>query len=434
MRKIFTISISVLLFSCMSESSVSPGSSSTFIRYYNGGNNDEAKALLRTPDGGFLILANTKIQKAEADIPQFKIKLIKTDKSGNPLWTRFYPEFDDKTKNYQASSMQILYQDPIAKTTPTGYVIIGDDIQTTGIALQNPVSSFSTKVLLVHTESEKGDTIRTGSYDYGKGKAIDITKANGNYLCLTISSQDNNMYLLEIDKTTHLPVSGHAPSPYPFAGETTLANKLLIDETDKAVWSGTVTKSGLTGIRAIKTVPTNINTEFDLLISRPPYNLTGSDICRYGNIYAVTGSTNRKPTAYNPPTTDTDIFFARISSAGDTLSTMSFPLDDPKTPQNEDNQNDVGNSISTTIDGGLVILSSVSSVAIGGRGDTDFYLIKIDAFGNQNWTSSFGSRFKDEGVSVLQSEDGGFIVLGTTTQGGLKMVALVKTDKNGKID
>ena len=115
---------------------------------------------------------------------------------------------------------------------------------------------------------------------------------------------------------------------------------------------------------------------------------------------------------------------------GEVLSSVSFPFGDGSTP---DGQNDIGNSISSTQDGGLILLSSVNSAAIKGRGDTDYYLIKIDAFGEKVWTSSFGSRYKDDGVAVRQSTDGGYVVLGTITQGGLKLVTLTKTDKNGLV-
>ena len=43
-------------------------------------------------------------------------------------------------------------------------------------------------------------------------------------------------------------------------------------------------------------------------------------------------------------------------------------------------------------------------------------------------------NFKDEGVAVRQVSDGGYIVLGTTTQGALRIITLIKTDKNGKVE
>ena len=48
--------------------------------------------------------------------------------------------------------------------------------------------------------------------------------------------------------------------------------------------------------------------------------------------------------------------------------------------------------------------------------------------------SAFGSRFRDLGVTVRQSLDGGYVVLGTTTQGGQDIMVLTKTNKSGKIE
>ena len=70
-----------------------------------GGNNDQAQSLEETPDLGFVILANTKIQKAEADIPNYKIKLIRVDQNGNPVWTKLFPPIDVTTKDYVGSQL-----------------------------------------------------------------------------------------------------------------------------------------------------------------------------------------------------------------------------------------------------------------------------------------------------------------------------------------
>lgn len=414
MRKLYTFALSILLLSCLSESNVDPGSSSTFIRYYNGGNNDEAKALELGPNDGYALLATTQIKKSDADKAKFKIKLIDTDSKGNPIGTALYPEYKfytpngtttpvDTSRDYQAASIQRI------TTGAGGYVIVGDYIQ----------SNDTLSLLLVVDKDRK--VVDEKTFNYGRGRAVAIT-SDGDFLMLTIKGK-TNMYLLEIDKDTRV---AKTITPYP-AGQTTIASRLLIDETDKAIWSGVVTNSGLTGIRVLKTIPSNINTEFDRLVSQPGFDLVGKDICKFGLDYAVIGSTNHKPgaTAKSP---DTDILFVRMNPLGDTLSTRSYPFG------TADNQNDVGNSISSTSDGGLILLSSVSSVAINGRGDNDFYLIRIDAFGNTVWTSSFGSKFKDEGVAIRQSSDGGYVVFGTTTQGQLKILALLKSDTNGKID
>lgn len=412
MRKLLTISLSILLISCLSETSVNPGSSGTFIRYFNGGNNDESKALELASDGGYIILATTRIQKAEADIPRTKIKVIKTDKSGNPLWQKLYPGFSITDRDYSASSIQI--------NPAGGYVIIGDVIQ---------IGSTSKALVLTITDDGVPQDSIELQFSLGvaeKGKAIAVDGA-GNFLALSTQGT-NSMILTEINKDTFI-----ASTPLAYTGgTTTLANRIIIDDAGKAVWSGKSTVGSLIGIRLLKTNPTSPVVDFDLFYNEPGYSLSGFDFCKYGLGYAIAGATNQKPDG--TAATDTDILYYQTDANGNTLRKTSFPFDNPNTPANEDNQIDAGNSITTTQEGGLIFLSSVNSSAIKGRGDSDFYLIKIDAFGVKEWTSSFGSKFKDEGVAIRQLSDGYYVALGTTTQGSLKILTLFKTDKNGKID
>lgn len=413
MRTILLAVLALCVAGCLSEKGTSPGSTPTFIRYYNGGNNDEAVAIEETADKGFIILASTKIQKAEADIPVFKIKMIRTDPNGNPIWTRIYPDITDKVNNYSAASLQILANG--------GYVVVGNDIQSDG----------TKKVLLMTVEDSKGDATKVqlaSSATSQEGRAVAVN-AKGNYLVLSTSGP-SIMTLSEVSKDSianNAKLHGNWTVSYS-AGATSLANRLFVDETGKAVWSGVATKNGLTGIRLVKTTQDSEFTDFDLLISIPTINEIGTDICRYGFGYAVTGSTNQK-SGQSGAGTDTDILFKRLAGDGTVLSSQSFPF----STSGSDNQNDTGNSISATQDGGLIILSSVNSAAIQGKGDTDYFLIKVDAFGQKTWSSSFGSIYKDDGTAVRQTSDGGYAVLGTTTQGGLKLVTLIKTNAFGQI-
>lgn len=394
--------LAVLVLSCLSEDGIEPGTSSTFIRFFNGGNNDESRDLAIAPDGGYMILATTRIQKAESDTAKTKIKLIKTDASGNPTWQRLYPGFSIKNRNYTGAAI---------KTTPDGgYIISGSVIDPQGVS--------KTFVLKVNDQGVPTDSVdlQFDPLQNEGGGGIALNSA-GNYLVL--SAQDSTMIITEVDKTTFNVVStvGHT------GGHTEIVPRLIVDAQDMAVWSGVVTNSGLTGIRILRTVPANVNTEFDVPFTDPGANEVGTGICIFGQNYAVTGSSNRKA---GNTTGDTDILLKRVNPiTGEVYASVTYPIE---------GQNDVGNSINTTQDGGLILLASASSVGIGGRGDTDFFLLKMDAFGTFVWKSAFGSRFKDEGVTALQAADGGYIVLGTTTQGSIKIVTLVKTDDKGLID
>ena len=93
------------------------------------------------------------------------------------------------------------------------------------------------------------------------------------------------------------------------------------------------------------------------------------------------------------------------------------------------NNRDEGYSIQPTQDGGYIIAGSTESY---GAGYSDVYLIKTDNNGFEEWQQTFGGSYGDEGKIVQQTIDGGYIIAGWTSIPGLERdVYLIKTDVNG---
>ena len=115
-----------------------------------------------------------------------------------------------------------------------------------------------------------------------------------------------------------------------------------------------------------------------------------------------------------------DIYLVKTDANGDTQWTRTFG----------GSHADEGCAVEQSTDGGYIIAAGTTSF---GSGNWDAYVIKADANGDTLWTRTFGGPYKDEGYSVQQTSDGGFITTGATELdvGHVPDVYLVKTNADG---
>lgn len=85
---------------------------------------------------------------------------------------------------------------------------------------------------------------------------------------------------------------------------------------------------------------------------------------------------------------------------------------------------DRGNSIIQTQDGGYAVLGfsfSTDGDVTNNSGLQDYWLVKLDLNGNISWQKSFGYQGADSGISVIQTNDLGYLITGildVTASGG----------------
>jgi hypothetical protein len=117
-----------------------------------------------------------------------------------------------------------------------------------------------------------------------------------------------------------------------------------------------------------------------------------------------------------------DVWLIRTNAQGGTVWTRTFG----------GGGGDQGNSVAPTSDGGFIVAGYTWSF---GAGNADVYLIKTSAAGDTDWTRTYGGASGDEGYSVQQTADGGYVVAGVTRSfgAGIADVYMIKTDATGGV-
>jgi hypothetical protein len=95
-------------------------------------------------------------------------------------------------------------------------------------------------------------------------------------------------------------------------------------------------------------------------------------------------------------------------------------------------RDDYAGSIQQTQDGGYIVAGHTFSF---GEGITDAWVIKLDGTGNVTWQKTYGGSGEDGIDPVQQTQDGGYIVAGSTTSFGTEGfdVWIMKLDSSGAI-
>ena len=139
--------------------------------------------------------------------------------------------------------------------------------------------------------------------------------------------------------------------------------------------------------------------------------------------YIIVGNTNSGTDLQG-----SNIYVIRTDVDGTVLWDKNIPLDDP------DLTDEFGQDIIVAHDGGFIIAGTTN---LGGNlGEKDVLLMKIDSLGNKEWEKFFGGVNDDEGFGVIATLDGGYAITGKTFIAGQDNddVYIVKTDIDGNLE
>jgi hypothetical protein len=115
-----------------------------------------------------------------------------------------------------------------------------------------------------------------------------------------------------------------------------------------------------------------------------------------------------------------NVWLIRTDELGDTLWTQHYYDSVWCTVQD----------ITEISDGGFVLVGSRDTETM----DRDVWLIRTDERGSMLWSRRYGEDRWDEGISVDQTEDGGFIIVGSTDSpsGETHLILLIRTNELGE--
>jgi hypothetical protein len=302
-------------------------------RTFGGSNTDEGRSIQQTTDGGYIIAGKTESYGAGNS----DVYLIKTDASGNEQWSQTF----GGSSNDNGRSVR--------QTDDDGYIIAGYTLN---------YGAGANDVWLIKTDASGNEqwsqTFGGSSGDFGQ--SVQQTSDGGYIIAGTTYSYGagyKDVYLIKTD------ASGQEQWSQTFGG---FANDM--------------------GRSVQQTIDGG---------------------------YIIAGST----LSYGPGSYD--VWLIKTDASGQEQWSQTFG----------GSSGDYGKSVQQTSDGGYII---------AGQSDFDVYVIKTDASGQEQWSQTFGGEGGDSGHSVKQTSDAGYIIAGTTESysAGMKDVWLIKTDASGQ--
>lgn len=124
--------------------------------------------------------------------------------------------------------------------------------------------------------------------------------------------------------------------------------------------------------------------------------------------YLILGTTNSNDFDISGNHGKNDVWLIKINNDGAILWQKTFG----------GSENDSGNSIYPTNDGGYVITASTRSedmdVPANHHGESDLWIIKINASGDIEWSNLYGGSKVDTGGTIRQTSDHGYVISGST--------------------
>jgi len=339
-------------------------------RTYGWANNDVANSLVQTSDGGYALAGYTTSSGAGGS----DFWLVKTDSSGNMEWNR----------TYGRAGSEIAYS--VAQTSDGGYALAGY------------TNSFGTgyDFWLVKTDSVGNEQWNKTYGGSGTDQAYSMVRTSDGGYALAGHTQSygaggSDFWLVKTDPAGTLEWS----RPYG-GGSTDIAHSVARTGDGGYAVAGRTQSygAGATDFWLIKTDSLG-NVQWNKTYGGVSGDGARSVIQSVDGGYALAGETASFGSGSN------DFWLVKTNSTGDMKWNRTYG----------GGVNDFSQSMAQTSDRGYVLAGFTNSFGAGG---SDFWLVKTDSLGKEQWNKTFGGVLSDVAYSVAHTSDGGYALAGYT--------------------
>ena len=378
---------------------------------FGSASNDIGNTVLQTSDGGYLGLGTTGTNMTSGTSGLLNGSganyLVKTDSYGNLQWSKSWGWFHILDGPHSNPKGMGNINCTLRQTADGGFIIAGTDT-----SLLNCWNCY----LLVKLD-QNGDTVWTKTYPHNSsattgdaGSYEVVQESGGGYVMIGRHLQNGNSDRIGAIRTD---ANG---------------NELLRKDIYSAT-GNTVRPIGLEPLKNNRYVVAAVDTGGAILMKlNSAFDTTWTRKYKVGFFQdfdqTIDSGFILVGRSYINNYTAFAISIIKVNSNGDTLWTRQYA----------DSSIDV-TSVKQVSDGGYILTGSFYGTdAFGGpTTDTQLLLLKLDASGNKLWKKKYGGSAEDWGNSVRQTNDGGFILTGTTNSFGAGDydLYLIKTDSLG---
>jgi hypothetical protein len=314
-----------------------------WVKLFGGSSDDFAQTIIKTNDGGYIMVGTSRSHDGDVSGTNYDYDawILKIDAGGNKQWSKVYGGTD---ADYGIS---------IAKAADGGYVMAGYTLSVKGDFSANQGTA---DIWVLKTD---GNGEKQWSKLFG-GSGYDVTQS-----------------------VTPAPDGGYLLSGYTWGNNGDFTGNhgqsdgwvMKIDDTGNKQWSKLLGGSGLDAASSII------------------YNGAGG--------FIMTGTT----VGYN---NSSDAWLMKLNASGDTLWSKTLGGASAET----------SNAIAKATDGSYVLTGNTTSYdgdySKNHGGDGDLIVMKTDSIGNKKWVKVLGGSKDEIGNSIITTADGGIVIAGYT--------------------